>query len=75
MRLLADGPLSKAALASALGHRAVSGGLNRAVRRLVVDGTLALTVPDSPRSRLQEYRLTVAGRARLARQQPPSATP
>lgn len=67
LRILADGPKSKASLSADLGQKAVSGRLNEVVRRLVVEGLLAPTIPDRPRSRLQRYRLTAAGRARLRR--------
>lgn len=72
LRMLAHGPMSKAALSADLGQRTVSGRLNEVVRRLVIEGELAPTIPDRPRSRLQQYRLTVAGRARLTRQGPGS---
>ena len=68
LRFLAGGPMSKAALSADLGQRTVSGRLNEVVRRLVIEGLLAPTIPDRPRSRMQQYRLTVAGRARLRRQ-------
>ena len=68
LRILAGGPMSKAALSADLGQKAVSGRLNEVVRRLVIEGVLAPTIPDRPHSRLQQYRLTVAGRARSRRQ-------
>jgi ATP-dependent DNA helicase RecG len=37
-----------------------------AIRRLVEEGALALALPDKPSSRLQKYRLTPVGKARLA---------
>lgn len=67
LRILADGPRGKASLSADLGQKAVSGRLNEVVRRLVVEGAIAPTIPDRPRSRLQRYRLTAAGRARLRR--------
>lgn len=67
LRILADGPRGKASLSADLGQKAVSGRLNEVVRRLVVEGLLAPTIPDRPRSRLQRYRLTAAARARLRR--------
>lgn len=75
LRMLAHGPRSKAALSADLGQRTVSGRLNEVVRRLLIEGLLAPTIPDRPRSRLQQYRLTVAGRARLRRQGSGSPTP
>lgn len=35
------------------------------VRPLIEAGLLELTIPDKPRSRLQRYRVTEAGRAAL----------
>lgn len=63
---LKDTPLGKSAIATALGQRQPSGALHVAIRRLVGEGALALTLPDKPSSRLQKYRLTPAGKARLA---------
>lgn len=61
-------PLSKAELASRLGLPAVSGALNRSVRRLLDGQLISYTQPDKPNSRLQKYRLTAAGQAYLNRQ-------
>ena len=66
IRFLADGPMSKAELAGNLGHKTVSGQLNKVIRLLVEDGTIEFTTPDKPHSRLQKYRLTARGRAVLA---------
>ena len=63
---LKNTPLGKSAIATALGQRQPSGPLHVAIRRLVEEGALALTLPDKPSSRLQKYRLTPAGKARLA---------
>ena len=62
LALLLVEPLSKSALADALGHRSVSAGLNRVMHRLLQDGRVAYTVPGKPNSRLQKYRITRAGR-------------
>jgi ATP-dependent DNA helicase RecG len=59
-------PLGKAAIASALGQRQPSGPLHATIRRLVDDGAIELTLPNKPNSRLQQYRLTSEGNARLA---------
>ena len=63
---LGTAPLGKAAIASTLGQRQPSGPLHTTIRRLVDEGALELTIPDKPNSRLQKYRLTPAGKARLA---------
>ena len=61
LAILVDGPLSKSAIARRLGHRSVSGGLNRVVRRLRRDGHVEYTLPEKPNSSRQQYRLTEAG--------------
>ena len=58
LRLLAGGPMSKAELAEHLGHRTVSGQLNKVIRMLVKAGMIEFTVPGKPGSRLQKYRLS-----------------
>jgi ATP-dependent DNA helicase RecG len=63
LRQLAAGPMSKSGLSRSLGQRSVSGQLNKVVSALLADGSIGYTIPDRPRSRLQEYRLTDAGRA------------
>ena len=65
LALLAGEPLSKSAVADGLGHRSVSAGLNRAIRRLLKDGRAEYTLPEKPNSRLQKYRITPAGHAAL----------
>ena len=49
--------MSKAELAERLGHRTVSGQLNKVIRMLVKAGMIEFTVPGKPGSRLQRYRL------------------
>ncbi len=63
LALLVEEPLSRSAMAAALGHRSVSAGLNRAIHRLLQAGRIAYTVPAKPNSRLQKYRITQAGQA------------
>lgn len=70
LQVLSGGPLSKSAIAARLGHRSVSGGLNRVVRRLLAEGRIARTVPDRPGSRLQRYEITAAGRREIAASNP-----
>ena len=45
------------------GQKGVSGQLNNVVRRLLANRMIEYTLPDKPRSRLQQYRLTDRGRA------------
>ena len=58
MELLVDGPMSKSKIARKLGHRSVSGGLNRVIRRLRRAGRIAYTILEKPTSSRQEYRLS-----------------
>jgi ATP-dependent DNA helicase RecG len=55
--VLQNGPLGKAEIAKALGHRSISASLNRTIRQLLADGRIALTLPEKPNSRLQRYQL------------------
>ena len=59
--------MSKTELSSSLGQKKISGQLNKVIRLLVNDGRVAYTIPDKPRSRLQQYRLTDKGRASVER--------
>ena len=65
LALLLDGPMAKSAIARGLGHRSVSGGLNRVTRRLRRDGLVEYTLPEKPNSSRQEYRLTPTGQLAL----------
>jgi ATP-dependent DNA helicase RecG len=58
--------LGRAAIAGHLGHKRVSGELNKQIQRLREAGLIAYTLPAKPNSRLQRYRLTDAGKAKLA---------
>ena len=62
---LLDGPLSKALIADAVGHKRVSGQLNHVVRDLLRSAAIEPTLPDRPNSRLQQYRITEQGRIHL----------
>jgi len=57
LQVLQNGPLGKAEIANALGHRSISASLNRTIRQLLTDGKIALTRPEKPNSRLQKYQL------------------
>ena len=61
LALLVDSPMSKSAIARGLGHRSVSGGLNRVVRRLRHHGLVEYTLPEKPNSSRQQYRITPRG--------------
>ena len=58
----AETPLSSGEIASALGHKKLSGNLRKALPRMRKAGLLEYTIPDKPQSRLQKYRLTEKGR-------------
>ncbi|MBW2163408.1 MAG: transcriptional regulator [Deltaproteobacteria bacterium] len=58
----AEAPLSSAEIATALGHKRLSGNLRKALPELRKAGFLEYTIPDKPKSRLQKYRLTDAGK-------------
>lgn len=65
LALLVDGPMAKSVIARRLGHRSVSGGLNRVIRRLRRDGLVEYTLPEKPNSSRQQYRLTPTGHLAL----------
>lgn len=62
LHALQSKPLGKAKIAKKLGMRQVTGQLNEQVRALLGQGLIDMTLPDKPTSRLQQYRLTEAGR-------------
>ena len=66
LNLLADGPMSKSELSTKLGHREVSGQLNKVVRNLLTGGMIEYTLPEKPTSPRQQYRLPDKGRTELA---------
>ena len=68
--VLASESLSKSAIARRLGHRSVSAGLNRVIRRLRREGRIAYTLPERPTSRHQAYRITRIGRSAAASTDP-----
>ena len=66
LNLLTEGPLSKSELSKKLGHKEVSGQLNKVVRNLMADRMIEYTLPEKPTSPRQQYRLTDKGRTELA---------
>jgi ATP-dependent DNA helicase RecG len=63
--ILKNGEQGKAGLATELGHKTVSGELNKQVKRLQALGLIEMTMPEKPNSRLQKYRLTNKGHSLL----------
>ena len=62
IRMLYRGPMSKSMISKELGKETVTGHLNRVIRQLLEDKYIEYTIPEKPRSRLQQYRLTEKGR-------------
>ena len=75
MTLLVSGPLSKAELAAGLGHKEISGQLNKIIRLLMAALNVEQTIADKPNSRLQKYRLTAKGATILAAMRKGKSTP
>jgi len=65
LQCLQAAPLSKSAIAHALGKAKPNRYLNELMNRLLEAGQVAYTVPEKPQSRLQRYRLTAKGRRGL----------
>jgi ATP-dependent DNA helicase RecG len=57
LKLLAARALGRSEISSGLGHRRVSGGLNKLILQLLAERRIEYTIPDRPNSRLQKYRL------------------
>lgn len=57
LKALAQGPMSKSEISQALGRASVSGALNRTIRQLLDRDEIGYTLPETPNSRLQKYRL------------------
>lgn len=57
---------SSGEVATAIGQKSLSGKLKQRIKAMLDDGVIEYTIPETPRSRSQKYRLTANGRA-LAR--------
>lgn len=57
---------SSGEVATAIGQKSLSGKLKQRIKAMLDDGVIEYTIPETPRSRFQKYRLTAKGRA-LAR--------
>jgi len=61
LRILKYGDFSKSAIAERIGHKVISGELNKQVRDLMKAGFIEYTIPKKPNSPKQKYRLTSKG--------------
>lgn len=62
---LSEQELGKAEIAQRLGHKSVSGELNKQIKNLLEQQLVERTIPDKPTSSKQKYRLTQAGKQLL----------
>jgi predicted metal-dependent hydrolase len=65
--ILRNNEQGKVGMASALGHKTVSGELHKQIKRLQGLDWIEMTLPDKPNSRLQKYRLTPTGQDLIAK--------
>ena len=63
--LLVYGPMSRTELSKRLGQKKPTGQLYNVVRDLLNDQIIEYTLPETPRNRRQQYRLTEKGRMKL----------
>jgi hypothetical protein len=66
--LLAKNDSGKSELASGLGHKTVSGELNKQIKRLLEFDYIEMLIPEKPSSSKQKYRLTAKGKDFLAKE-------
>lgn len=65
--MLDQEPLSTSAITKALGYKSAPSRLKETIRELRKKKYIVFTIPDTPKSRSQKYRLTNAGRSYLKR--------
>lgn len=65
LNALKNKPLSRKNIFAAIGINGDSRSFKRHLEPLLTGGLIEMTVPDKPNSRLQKYRLTVAGKERV----------
>lgn len=65
LKVCSEAPRSSAEIATALGHKQLSGNLRKALPMLRDSGLLEYTLPNKPNSRLQKYRITEKGRLNI----------
>lgn len=65
LEMLKPQALGKAKISVNLGQKEISGQLNKVIRVLIDQGLIEYMLPDKPNSRLQKYRLTLAGQKAL----------
>lgn len=61
LTICSNKPLSSSQIATALGHKTLSGNLRKALSRLKEAEFIEMTIPEKPQSNKQKYRLTVRG--------------
>ena len=62
---LTNGPLARSGVVRGLRHKSLSGAIRKAISVLLRDEWIEYTIPEKPNSRLQKYRLTLAGERAL----------
>ena len=62
LNALSETARSTAEIAEIIGLEKRSGSLRRSLKKLLADGYLELTIPETPGSRMQKYRITGKGR-------------
>ncbi len=53
--------MGKTEIAEMLGHKGASGALNKQIKHHLSLEFIKMTIPEKPKSRLQQYRLSLKG--------------